>query len=90
MLSKYDSYAKKGNFFFEKYNEGTLIGYKYYLTNNIPVLYEFGFGLSYTKFDYSNLRLIKDSEGSYIVKFDIKKTVDFDCHGVSEICISNR
>ena len=90
LLSKYDSYAKKGNFFFEKYNEGTLIGYKYYLTNNIPVLYEFGFGLSYTKFDYSNLRLIKDSEGSYIVKFDIKNTGDFDGHCVSEIYISNR
>ena len=39
------------------YKEGVLVGYRWYETKNIPVQYEFGFGLSYTKFEYSDLKV---------------------------------
>ena len=40
-----------------RYNEGLDVGYRYYDTYNVPVLFPFGHGLSYSKFDYKNLSL---------------------------------
>lgn len=52
-----------------EYKEGSLVGYRYYEAKNIPVRYEFGFGLSYTNFEYSNLEVVA---GTRRVSFDIK------------------
>lgn len=56
------------------YREGVFVGYRYYDKKKMEVLFPFGFGLSYTTFDYSNLRLsashIKDTE-SLTVTVDV-------------------
>lgn len=55
------------------YDEGMLVGYKWYDAKQKAVQFPFGFGLSYTKFTYSGLRVTVDGEG-VSVNFTIKNT----------------
>jgi beta-glucosidase len=52
------------------YDEGLKVGYKWYDAENKPVLFPFGFGLSYTTFEYSRLR-VEPGKGP-MVYFTIK------------------
>ena len=54
------------------YDEGLKVGYKWYDAENKPVLFPFGFGLSYTTFRYSGLRVSTGSETT--VSFTVKNT----------------
>ncbi len=57
------------------YREGIYVGYRYYNTFNVPVAYEFGYGLSYTNFDFSNLKLdSREFNGKLNFSVDIKNS----------------
>jgi len=59
------------------YAEGIFVGYRYYEKKEIDPLFPFGFGLSYTSFDYSQLRADKTEitdEETLQVSFKVKNT----------------
>lgn len=56
-----------------EYREGLYVGYRYYDTAKVRVLYPFGFGLSYTEFKYSDLTV--DQDGA---EFTLTNTGDMD------------
>lgn len=49
----------------DNFEEGVFIDYRAFDKNNITPTYEFGFGLSYTTFSYSNINVVKASAGPY-------------------------
>jgi beta-glucosidase len=55
------------------YAEGLLVGYRWFGAKNIEPLFPFGFGLSYTKFEYSNLKLMSGDTG-VTAQFEVKNT----------------
>ncbi|WP_345343748.1 glycoside hydrolase family 3 C-terminal domain-containing protein [Candidatus Villigracilis affinis] len=62
------------------YGEGLFIGYRYYDAKEMPVLFPFGHGLSYTTFAYSNAKAsaktFKDTDG-LTVTVDVTNTGEF-------------
>ena len=59
------------------YTEGLMVGYRYYDTRNVKPLFPFGFGLSYTSFEYDNLQITPnatDEPNSVRVSFDVTNT----------------
>ena len=62
-----------------EYREGIFVGYRYYEAKNIDVLFPFGYGLSYTTFDYTDISLDKnemmDNE-EVMVKVKVKNAGD--------------
>jgi len=71
------------------YKEGVYVGYRYYESFNVPVSFEFGFGLSYTTFGYSNLKMSSDTFSDKInVTVQVKNTGSVAGKEVAELYLS--
>lgn len=60
-----------------RYDEGVFVGYRYYDAKRVPLRFCFGFGLSYTQFEYSDLKLSPKSlsgEQTLSVEFTLTNT----------------
>lgn len=65
-----------------EYREGLFVGYRYYDTSRVRVMYPFGFGLSYTEFEYSDIRAEEDG-----VVFTVKNTGGMDGAEVAQLYV---
>ena len=73
-----------------KYNEGIFVGYRWYESKAIEPLYNFGFGLSYTAYEYSNLKIEQTSinaGSSLSFKIDIKNTGAMDGQEIVQVYV---
>lgn len=76
-----------------EHRESVYIGYRYYDTAEKDVLFPFGFGLSYTTFEYSDMKLssdrIKDAD-TVTVSFKIKNTGKVDGAEIAQIYVADK
>ena len=69
--SAYPYYMKQDSV--TKYGDGIFVGYRHFDKNNIEPLFPFGYGLSYTNFEYKNFKLENNGD-EVIASFDLKNT----------------
>ena len=72
---------------FTDYEEDIYVGYRYFDSFGIAVSYPFGFGLSYTTFDYSDAKVDKKGDG-YEVSVTVKNSGEHEGKEVVELYIS--
>jgi len=78
-----------GNSMYERYTEGVFVGYRYYDAMNKDVLFPFGYGLSYAKFQYSNLKIEKNGDTDFTVSYDITNLSDVDAKEISQVYVKD-
>jgi len=71
------------------YNEGIFVGYRYYDTFKIPVAYPFGYGMSYSQFDFSDLKVQNDESSKTLqVSFTVTNSGNMEGKEVAQIYVS--
>lgn len=72
------------------YSEGSLVGYRWFDTKDVPVSYAFGHGLSYVDFEYSDIRTDKKEykeNGTIKVSFNITNMGGMDADEVAQLYV---
>ena len=69
------------------FSEGILIGYRWFDKQNIDPLFPFGFGLSYTRFSYSKVKLVHTDDGGEDVSFTLQNTGARDGDEVAQVYV---
>ncbi len=88
-LSKDNDFIKKGtdSIRVDRYSEGCLVGYRYYDTKGVDVLFPFGYGLSYAEYKYSNFTIEEKGEYEYVVGCDVENVSNKDGDEVVQLYV---
>lgn len=79
--------AKVKNIDFTNYEEDVYVGYRYFDTFGKEVSYPFGYGLSYTEFEYGEPSVTKEGD-RYVVKMDVKNVGSMPGKEVVQLYVS--
>lgn len=80
-----------GDSYHLEYNEGIYVGYRYYDKKEISPLFEFGYGLSYTSFEYRKIGISKDCiefPGNVKVSVEIRNTGEYYGKEIVQLYVS--
>lgn len=72
------------------YSEESLVGYRWFDTKNKPVMYPFGYGLSYTEFTYADLNTTQESYGAdetISLSFNLSNTGEMAAEEVVQVYV---
>ena len=69
-----------------EYKEGIFVGYRWFETKEVPVMYAFGHGLSYVDFEYGALSC-KRKKDNMIVTFDLKNLGNMEADEVAQLYV---
>ena len=75
------------------YSEGQYVGYRWFDSKNLPVMYAFGHGLSYVDFEYANIATDKASyKANDVIKvtFDLKNSGDMEADEVAQLYVHRK
>ena len=73
------------------YAEGLFVGYRYYDSKEMDVLFPFGHGISYTSFEYSDLKVIADTEkNTAVVTVKVTNTGDMAGKDVVQLYVADK
>lgn len=74
------------------YREGVFVGYRYYLTKNVKTAFPFGYGLGYSKFEFSNITADRKlvSDGGVNITFTIRNVGKYDGAEVAQIYVGEK
>jgi len=80
--------APQGLTFSVKYDEGAKVGYKWFEAEKKPVLFPFGFGLSYSTFEYSGLSVDAKPDAWWTASFTLTNTGKRAGAEIAEVYVS--
>ena len=91
--AQYPGIKEKGDQFWQThYSEGVYIGYRWYSTKGIEVQFPFGHGLSYTTFEYANVKADKSemtADQKLLVSVDVTNTGSVDGAEIVQLYIND-
>lgn len=88
-IEDYPSYKYFGNKKYNNYVEDIYVGYRYFNTfARDKIIYPFGFGLSYTKFEITDCKVKQNAETAATVTFTVKNAGDFKGKQVVQVYLS--
>lgn len=73
---------------YSPYLEGQYCGYRYFNTAEKKVKYPFGYGLSYSTFEYENIRIIESNSKTATIEYEITNKSNVDGKEISQIYMS--
>ena len=87
MMNQGAKSANVKNVDYTNYEEDIYVGYRYFDSFEVPVSYPFGFGLSYTTFDYSDAKVAEKGD-AYEVTVTVKNTGEREGKEVVELFVA--